>query len=606
MTPTQPPLPQGEIEARWLARLLAWQVPITTGVLLLSLWSFIAAPGLPSASGALLVAFALAVQLRARTLVGRGASGQASELICSMILAVPPIAVVLIPPTVIYLVLLPLFAVAIALPTTNHARFNRIAVGAGLSAVVSVAIGVPLLPGLSPAPLEYLLLVLVTAALFGLVLFTLGQYRSYLNRAMAEAQEANEKLLVFQASLEQEVQARSAALSSNLRLLEAITDTTPQSIFVFEFPGGKAVYVNRAAEGLYGRSLEELQRLTMADVAHPDDLPMLAERRARLATLADGEVLLMEYRLRAGSGEWRWMQSRRVVLHRAPDGQPLHILSVTTDITELKRVEEALQVANAELQQANAELTRANAELGRAVRLKDEFLANMSHELRTPLNNILGRAEALEDGIYGPIVEPQRHALASVAESGQHLLALISDILDLSKIEAEQLVLEREPVLVEDLCHVVVRMVGQSATARGHQIAVSLDPALPLVYGDIRRLKQILLNLLSNAVKFTPPGGLIGLEARLDREAGLARFVVWDTGIGIAADQHHQLFQPFVQLSGGLARLYEGTGLGLALVARLVALHGGGVSVASELGRGSRFTFTLPMPPEGPTRAAAR
>ncbi|NTU78106.1 MAG: response regulator [Chloroflexales bacterium] len=252
-----------------------------------------------------------------------------------------------------------------------------------------------------------------------------------------------------------------------------------------------------------------------------------------------------------------------------------------------------------------ADLSLANAELARAARLKDEFLATMSHELRTPLNAILGRAEALEEAIYGPVTAEQLTALHGITESGQHLLTLINDILDLSKIESGQLTLERNTLEVDLLCTMAMRMVAQVALAKRLTLTSNLDGQVQLLDGDERRLKQILVNLLSNAVKFTPAGGQVGLEVRGDPEQQTVTFTVWDTGIGIAAEDMPRLFQPFVQLDSSLSRQYTGTGLGLALVARLTQAHGGSVSITSTPAQGSRFSITLPWSPADPARDRA-
>ncbi len=246
------------------------------------------------------------------------------------------------------------------------------------------------------------------------------------------------------------------------------------------------------------------------------------------------------------------------------------------------------------------DLQRLNAELARANRLKDEFLAAMSHELRTPLNSILGLSEALLERVYGELAGPQAQALHTVQESGKHLLAVINDILDLSKIEAGRIVLVREPVGVETVCISATRMVKEAAKRKGLTLSMSVEPAELEVPGDARRLKQVLVNLLSNAVKFTPSGGSVGLTA--SRAGDLVRLVVSDTGIGIAPEDLPRLFQPFVQLDSRLAREHEGTGLGLALVRRLVDLHGGRVSVDSTPGEGTKVTVELPL--DGGTAAA--
>jgi PAS domain S-box-containing protein len=247
-----------------------------------------------------------------------------------------------------------------------------------------------------------------------------------------------------------------------------------------------------------------------------------------------------------------------------------------------------------------AELRLANSELARAARLKDEFLASMSHELRTPLNAILGRAEALDEAIYGPVTERQRVALKTIDESGRHLLALITDILDLSKVTAGKLSLEIEETSVAIMCQACLRMIAQTAIGKQIKVSAQLDYAVDMIRADVRRLKQILVNLLSNAVKFTPNGGEIGLEVVGDPVRQRATFTVWDTGIGIASEDLPKLFQPFVQIDSSLNRQYAGTGLGLALVQRLAEAHGGSVALESTPGAGSRFSVTLPWEPGVP------
>jgi len=252
------------------------------------------------------------------------------------------------------------------------------------------------------------------------------------------------------------------------------------------------------------------------------------------------------------------------------------------------------QLAEESLRARTEELSVANAELARANRLKDEFLASMSHELRTPLNTVLGMAEALREETYGPLTEKQVRSLGYIEESGRHLLALINDILDLSKIEAGKLQLEIQPVQLESICSSALQMVRQPARAKGIDLSLQLDPEVSQVHLDNRRVKQILVNLLSNAVKFTPTGGKVSLKVAGDREARRVDLTVEDTGIGISRAEMDRLFQPFVQLDSRLSRQYQGTGLGLCLVQRLTRMHGGGLRLESEPGRGSRFTISLP------------
>jgi PAS domain S-box-containing protein len=268
------------------------------------------------------------------------------------------------------------------------------------------------------------------------------------------------------------------------------------------------------------------------------------------------------------------------------------------EIAERKKAEIALEQERAMLarrvDERTAELSAANAKLSRAARLKDEFLASMSHELRTPLNAVLSMSEALQEEVYGPLNEKQTKTLKNIGESGRHLLSLINDILDLSKIEAGKLDLQVDVVSVEQVGRASLLFVKQLAHKKQIRVQANFDNQVSTIKADERRLKQVLVNLLSNAVKFTPEGGQIGLDVTADPEQQAVHFVVSDTGIGIPRDQIERLFQPFVQLDSKLSRRYAGTGLGLALVRRMAEMHGGSISVESEEGRGSQFTVSLP------------
>lgn len=287
--------------------------------------------------------------------------------------------------------------------------------------------------------------------------------------------------------------------------------------------------------------------------------------------------------------------------HRNQAGTITGLLHLVEDVTDLGIIEQRLIQRNSELRslqmqlaQRNRELAEANAQLAYIARAKDEFLANMSHELRTPLTAILGLSESLQSEDYGPLNEKQHQSARRIEESGQHLLALINDILDIAKIEAGKLDLTFAPVDVEEICLSSLRMVKQIAHKKQVTITSSIDNAAPPLMADARRLKQILVNLLSNAVKFTPNGGSIGLEVWSDQEQQVVYFSIWDTGIGITAENLARLFQPFVQFDNHLSRQHSGTGLGLALTHRLVELHHGGITVESTPGKGSRFTVSIP------------
>jgi len=259
-------------------------------------------------------------------------------------------------------------------------------------------------------------------------------------------------------------------------------------------------------------------------------------------------------------------------------------------LAEIKRREQV----EASLAERTNELSTTNIKLTRALRLKDEFLANMSHELRTPLSAILGISEAFQDEVYGPINNKQRKFLHTLKDSGHHLLALINDILDLSKIEADKLTLNINSVLVHNICQTSLSMMTEAAYKKRIQLAMIFDYAVETIQTDGRRLTQILVNLLNNAIKFTQEGGSIQLEIKGDIENDVVQFSVQDTGIGIPQEEIEHIFEAFVQLDGAFSRMYEGTGLGLSLVYRLTEILGGSLSVSSELGKGSLFTILLP------------
>jgi PAS domain S-box-containing protein len=260
---------------------------------------------------------------------------------------------------------------------------------------------------------------------------------------------------------------------------------------------------------------------------------------------------------------------------------------------------EHLQRSNIQLEHRVAErtleLNQTNLELEHANRAKDEFLANMSHELRTPLNSILGMSESLLEQRRGSLNEHQQKWLQIIESSGQHLLELINDILDLSKVEAGKIDLYPEPVSVDELCKSSLTFIKSQAVKKSILVSYVNHSSLSQIVADPRRLKQILVNLLTNAVKFTPHNGQVTLQVQGAADQDRIQFSVVDTGVGIALKDLRQLFIPFSQVDSSLTRQHEGTGLGLALVQKLTDLHGGSVDVESEVGKGSHFTINLPI-----------
>jgi signal transduction histidine kinase len=226
-------------------------------------------------------------------------------------------------------------------------------------------------------------------------------------------------------------------------------------------------------------------------------------------------------------------------------------------------------------------------------KLKSEFLANMSHELRTPLNAIIGFSEAMLSGVYGPVNERHREYLGDILTSGENLLGLINDLLDLSKIEAGSMDLERREFSVKELMKSAAGMFTEKAIVHNITLECHVEEGVGEIIADQRKVKQVIVNLLSNAIKFTPPGGTVRMNARKTAEA--IEISVEDTGIGISSEDISQLFQPFHQLESPFQKKYSGAGLGLFLTKRLVELQGGGIRAESEKGGGSVFSFSIPI-----------
>jgi PAS domain S-box-containing protein len=345
--------------------------------------------------------------------------------------------------------------------------------------------------------------------------------------------------------------------------------------------------------GYWGRTIADGRSLIVnAPARHPDSVgipeghPSITSFLGVPLREAGGTIGMIALANKEGGYDW---------------GDQRAIEALTTAFVEAlmrKRAEVALQTERASLAQRvaerTAELSTANFELTKALRARDEFLAAVSHELRTPLNAILGLSEALLEEVYGPLGEKQRRSLSTIEKSGRRLLKLIINVLDMAQISAGKLELAVGPVSVRPVCEASLHAIREAAQEKRLRVMSTYDSTVKVIQGDGQRLRQILSNLLDNAVKFTPEGGTIGLEVVRDAQQGVAHFTVWDTGIGISQEDRGRLFQPFVQLDGRLSRQYEGTGMGLALVRQLTELHGGGVSVESKVGKGSRFTVSLP------------
>jgi PAS domain S-box-containing protein len=363
-------------------------------------------------------------------------------------------------------------------------------------------------------------------------------------------------------------------------------------------PRGIITDINRQTETLTGCTRDEL---IGAPFKNSFTDPARAEAGIK-RVLNEGKVTNYELTARARDGKETVVSYNATTFHDR-DRKLQGVFAAARDVTELKRVEQTLVQKNAELEDAS--------------RMKSEFLANMSHELRTPLTAIIGFSEVLRDGLLGDMTEKQRGFISDIYGSGKHLLSLINDTLDLSKVEAGKTTLDLEPMPVGSMFANSLSIIREKAASRRIHLDLDLgDEDQGSIRADPRKVKQILYNMLSNAVKFTPEGGRVTLRARQVPRTAVGQlsgpwtgrcfpvadhtFVdfleirVIDTGIGIVPEALGQLFRPFSQIDSGLARRFEGTGLGLALVKLLAELHGGSVAVESASGEGSCFTVWLP------------
>jgi signal transduction histidine kinase len=256
-----------------------------------------------------------------------------------------------------------------------------------------------------------------------------------------------------------------------------------------------------------------------------------------------------------------------------------------------------LQYRVEELTEANQEMTRLNKELARINQFKDEFMANMSHELRTPLNSIIGFSEILVDGLAGDINEEQQEFINNILSSGKHLLLIINDILDLSKIRSGRMKLYIEEIRSDELITDIRQTISGVIQGKNQQFTQIVNEKVTTLNIDKKKVKQVLLNLLGNANKFTSEGGTIELQISPAQQNGESaiRFSVADSGIGISPENFELIFDEFRQVDGSHSREYEGTGLGLPIAKKLVELHGGKIWVESKVNHGTTFHFTLPV-----------
>jgi PAS domain S-box-containing protein len=359
------------------------------------------------------------------------------------------------------------------------------------------------------------------------------------------------------------------ALQESEEKYRTYVNISPSPIFVMDF-SGNFVDVNPAACKITGYSRKEMLKMSYSDIVDSLNKEYYDEI---FKVLQDEGKISGEFPCINNEGKLFYLEVNAII---TPDKR---FIVIGMDITEKKKTED--------------EMLRAKVAAENANRIKSEFLANMSHELRTPLNSIIGFSDMLLDEIPGEINDKQSQYIYNISQSGKHLLNIINEILDISKIESGKMKLYKEKVALDEVYTELYSTIKHLADKKNIDIKISLDSEENYVSADRAKLKQILFNLTSNAIKFTENGGDVIINTSTNEK--FVHISVIDTGIGIPKEGLKRLFTPFMQLDSSEARKYEGTGLGLALSKELVELHGGSIWAESEPGKGSNFTFTLPL-----------
>ena len=378
------------------------------------------------------------------------------------------------------------------------------------------------------------------------------------------------------------------------RRFRELLEAAPDAIMQVD-ADGRIILLNRIAEDMFGYSRDELLgqpvEALIPKELHARHVEHRAHYRDQPMTRTMGSGLSLEAIRKDGS-----RFPVEISLSPSESVEGFRVTAIIRDITERKVAEDRLRRVREDytqqLAEANAELEMTNRELERANRLKSEFLASMSHELRTPLHTIIGFSELLGEELEGPLNEKQQRFVQHIHKDSLHLLELINDVLDISKIEADRLELRPEAFDFTALIAESLASVRSLAEAKSH-VLESASEVPTAVEADRLRIKQVLVNLLSNAIKFTPEGGRIRLDARVHDASVVVS--VRDNGIGIPAEEHEFIFDKFHQVGATTKGVREGTGLGLAITKRLVEQHGGTISVESRPQQGSTFVFTLPL-----------
>lgn len=401
--------------------------------------------------------------------------------------------------------------------------------------------------------------------------------------------------------LERMVAERTHELEETSDFLNSVLDSSTEYSIIATGLHGTILSYNEGARRIYGYEPEEIIGAPVRILIPRGDEEL--EKAGEILSHVRREGTYSGETLRVRKGGHRFPARFVMTLRYDDAGNPVGYTTISRDITHQKEMEATLREYTENLEALVAsktgELQEANVKLERANRLKAEFLASMSHELRTPLNAIIGFAGVLRDEMAGALNEEQKQFVGDILNSGEQLLNLINDILDLSKVEAGKMALAPGDVILSGIFDEVQTIVQGMAVRKGLSLSFREEPPGIVLEADRVKLLQILYNLLSNAVKFTPDGGTIRVEA--ERRDADTCFRIIDSGVGIPEDSLELIFEEFRQVDSQLSRQYSGTGLGLALTKKLVALHGGAIVVKSEVDKGSTFTFTIPhvLPVDG-------
>jgi signal transduction histidine kinase/CheY-like chemotaxis protein len=394
--------------------------------------------------------------------------------------------------------------------------------------------------------------------------------------------------------LNERMEAANVQLESQKLELDTIFACMADAVMVTD-KTGEILRMNQAARTLLGTEpVKGSPYKSYARIYHlyrPDGKPFPFQELPLSRAVLNGETSInVPMRLGPPKGQARDLMVSAAPLC-APDGQVKAAVAVLHDVT-------ALAEAERKIRQQNEELAIQNQQIQEASRAKGQFLANMSHELRTPLNAIIGFSQMLQNPRVSESTPKRARYTDNILKSGRHLLELVNDILDLSKIDAAKLNLEQENLDIADVISSVLELVRPLAEKKNLQITGRVGEGMPQLFADQKRLRQILFNLLSNAVKFTPPEGSIRIEADRAEVPDQIRIAVHDTGIGIAPEHQQYIFDEFYQVDNSYTRTQKGSGLGLSLTKKLVELHQGTIQLQSELGKGSTFTVHLPVAPK--------